>query len=55
VELTEIIKIKNGREKSDSVYFQHGIVSFGFGFNVSAPGVYVRVDYYMDWILANIE
>ena len=38
-------------------YVQHGIVSFGFkkcaveGY----PGVYVRLVYYLDWILDNMK
>lgn len=41
----------------DSRYVQYGVVSFGVrncgtqGF----PGVYTRVDYYIDWILDNLS
>lgn len=42
---------------NDAKFVQYGVVSFGpricgqEGF----PGVYTRVDYYMDWILDNMK
>ncbi|KFB52508.1 AGAP009214-PA-like protein [Anopheles sinensis] len=38
-------------------YVQYGVVSFGLNScgKKSAPGVYTRVESYMDWILSNLE
>ncbi|KAF2896512.1 hypothetical protein ILUMI_09661 [Ignelater luminosus] len=42
---------------ADARFVQYGIVSFGPRFcgQGGFPGVYTRVDYYMDWILDNMK
>jgi secreted trypsin-like serine protease len=53
------VEVQISNKATKIFYYQQGLVSFGLKLNPTAeirgPAIYTRIDFYIDWILANIE